>query len=506
MRKKRFIINAAITSSSSAIMNLVGISFNVYISNKVGPAGVGLFQLIMSVYGFSVTLASSGINLAATRMVADDLARKEKNATDYIMKKCLAYSAFFGFLSFILLFTMSDYLATNILNDKRTLLSLKALSISMIPIAMSSSMSGYFIAVRRVYKSASAQLFEQFVKITVSIITLELFSKKGIEYACLCMVLSGSISEIASFLYLYLLFYIDKKRYKTNKKYDNAMFSLCKIAIPVAFSAYLRSALITIEHILIPKSLKKSGLDSESSLKCYGIIHGMALPLLLFPSSVLKSFSGLLVPELSECATLGHRRQINHIISRMIKTTMLFSICVSGLYFTFADEIGYIIYKNANVGLYLRLLAPLCVVMYVDGIVDGMLKGLNQQVNSMWYNIIDSAVSVIAVITLLPRYGAGGYVAVIFISELLNAFLSLNRLIKISDFKVQFFSWILIPTVTIYTVGTLVNKFISANINAIYLIIKILFCIVFYLAMLIVFSIINLAPLKTIKRNRPASN
>jgi len=452
-----------------------------------------------------VTLASSGINLAATRMIADELAHKEKNATNYIMKKCLAYSAFFGFLSFFLLFTMSDYLATNVLNDKRTLLSLKALSISMIPIAMSSGISGYFIAVRRVYKSASAQLFEQFVKITVSIISLEIFSKKGIEYACLCMVFSGSISEIASFLYLYLLFYIDKKRYKTNKKSENALFSLCKIALPVAFSAYLRSALVTIEHILIPRSLKKSGLDSENSLKCYGIIHGMALPLLLFPSSILKSFSGLLVPELSECATLGHKRQINHIISRMIKTALLFSICLSGIFFSFADEIGYIIYKNTNVGLYLRLLAPLCVVMYVDGIVDGMLKGLNQQVNSMWYNIIDSAVSVISVIVLLPRYGAGGYIAVIYISELLNAFLSLNRLIKITDFKVQFFSWILIPTVTIYVVGTLVSTVIFTNSTIICLIVKIIFCIAFYLSILIVFSIIDLSTEKIIKQSRPSS-
>lgn len=481
MRKKRFIINAAITSSASMIMNIVGVSFNVYISNKVGAAGVGLFQLIMSVYGFSVTLASSGINLAATRLVTDELVLKEKNASDYIMKRCLLYSAFFGFLSFFLLFTLSDFLATDVLCDKRTLLSLKALSISMLPIAMSSAMSGYFIAVRRVYKSASAQLFEQFVKILLSIITLELFGKKGIEYACLSMVISGSISEIASFLYLYLLFCIDKKRYKTNYKRKNALFSLCNIALPVALSAYLRSALITTEHILIPKCLKKSGLDSDGSLKCYGTIHGMTLPLLLFPSSVLKSLSGLLVPELSECAVLGHKRQINHIISKMLKVSLMFSICVSGLFFSFADEFGNLIYKNNDVGLFIRLLAPLTVVMYVDGIVDGMLKGLNQQLHSMWYNIIDSAVSVLAVIYLLPRYGAAGYIAVIYISELLNAFLSINRLIKISDFKVKFLSWILIPSVSVYFIGMFVNQINFYNNNLQYLILKILLTITLYL-------------------------
>ena len=78
MQKRRFLINALILSVTSVLMNMVGVSFNVYISNKIGASGVGLFQLIMSIYGFSVTLASSGINLAATRLITDEIALSKK--------------------------------------------------------------------------------------------------------------------------------------------------------------------------------------------------------------------------------------------------------------------------------------------------------------------------------------------------------------------------------------------------------------------------------------------
>ena len=457
MRKKRFIFNAAIISSTSALMNLVSVSFNVYISNKVGAAGVGLFQLIMSVYGFSVTLASSGINLAATRLISDELALKDKNAASYIMKRCLIYATFFGLLSFLLLYSFSGYISDVWLGDLRTEVSLKALSISMLPIALSSAMSGYFMATRRVYKSASAQIFEQIIKIAISVLSLDFFIKKGIEYACLCMVLCGSLAEIASFCYLYLLYRIDKRRYKNKEKRKNGWTSILKIAMPVALSTYLRSALVTVEHLLIPKGLKKSGLSNESALQSYGKIHGMVLPLLLFPSAVLKSLSGLLVPELSECAILGRKRQINHIVSKMIKNALLFAICISGIFYSFADEIGDITYHSNEIGIYIRLLAPLSVIIYVDGIVDGMLKGLNQQLNSMWYNIIDSLVSILSILILLPRYGTSGYITVIYISELLNGFLSINRLIKITDFKVNFFSWIAFPSVSIYGSGTFIR-------------------------------------------------
>jgi len=504
MRKKRFLFNAAIISSTSVLMNIVGVSFNIYISNKVGAAGVGLFQLIMSVYGFSVTLASSGINLAATRLISDELALKEKNAAGYIMKRCLIYATFFGLMSFLLLYAFSGYISNVWLGDSRTELSLKALSISMLPIALSSAMSGYFMATRRVYKSASAQILEQIIKITISIISLDFFTKKGIEYACLCMVLCGSIAEISSFLYLYLLYRIDKKRYKNKNKRKNSWSSLLKIATPVALSTYLRSALVTIEHLLIPKGLKNSGLSDKSALECYGKIHGMALPIILFPSAVLKSLSGLLVPELSECAILGKKRQINHIVSKMMKNSMLFAICISGIFYSFAEDIGIVIYKSKEVSLYIRLLAPLSVIMYVDGIVDGMLKGLNQQLNSMWYNIIDSLISILSIIILLPKYGASGYIAVIYISELLNGFLSINRLIKITDFKVKFISWIALPSIFIYGSGYIVKNIFSLSSfsDVSVLVLKIVFCIIFYLSVLILSSTIDFSPLRKIRHGK----
>lgn len=493
MRKRRFLTNAAIMSATSFLINTVGISFNVYMSNKIGASGVGLFQLIMSVYGFSITLASSGINLAATRLITDEIALSKNNAASYIMKRCLFYAFCFGTLSFSLLFFGADFIAKNLLCDTRVIKSLKALSISMPPIAMSSAMSGYFMATRQIFKSSSAQIFEQAVKIFVTVSALEMYIGKGIEYACLCMIAGGSIAEISSFLFMLILYQIDKRRYSSDKIKKDTYPAIFKIALPIALSTYLRSALVTIEHLLIPRGLKKSGMDNETALKCYGTIHGMALPLLLFPSSILKSLSSLLVPEISECAALGHHRQINNIISKTLKNTLFFSIGLSGIFYCFAEEIGTIVYKSSAVTLYIRLLSPLCVIMYIDGIVDGMLKGLNQQVNSMIYNIIDSIVSIMSLLIFLPRFAGDGYIMAIYISEILNAFLSLNRLIKITDFYVDYIKWIFLPVISVYGAGSvvrLISKFFigTTPFNIIHLVFQLLSCILIYALFLFSFN------------------
>lgn len=76
---KIFMINTLILFSSSLILQVIGIVFNIYISNKIGSEALGVFTLIMSVYIFGITLASAGINIATTRVVSEELASRKWN-------------------------------------------------------------------------------------------------------------------------------------------------------------------------------------------------------------------------------------------------------------------------------------------------------------------------------------------------------------------------------------------------------------------------------------------
>ena len=53
------------------------------------------------------------------------------------------------------------------------------------------------------------------------------------------------------------------------------------VALPLAVSAYARTSLTTLEHLLIPRGLKSAGLTADRALAGYGIVHGMALPVVL---------------------------------------------------------------------------------------------------------------------------------------------------------------------------------------------------------------------------------
>ena len=108
-----------------------------------------------------------------------------------------------------------------------------------------------------------------------------------------------------------------------------------------------------------------------------------------------------------------------------------------------AGPLAQILYRSAEAGRLLRLFAPVALVLYLDALVDGMLKGVGEYRANMRYNIIDAAVGLLLVWLLLPHFGTAGYIFSIFATELLNFALSAARLSRVSAFRFQPLCWLL---------------------------------------------------------------
>ncbi len=201
-----------------------------------------------------------------------------------------------------------------------------------------------------------------------------------------------------------------------------------RLALPLAFSAYARSALSTLEHLLVPRGLKASGCTANRSLSAYGTVQGMVMPVIAFPACLLSALSELIVPELTEAQMRDDRSEITRCVRSLIKKSLGYSVTVALLLFIFGEKIGLSVYSSSEAGYYIRILSPLIPIMYLDTVVDGCLKGLGQQLWSMGINILDAALGVLLVWKLLPVYSLTGYIAIIYFNECLNLFLSIRRL------------------------------------------------------------------------------
>ena len=454
-RLSKFVKSALLLGAVSVFMRTVSVVFNAYIAANIGADGMGLFSLINSVYIFAVTLAGSGINLAVTRLVTEAMAKNCDGGIIRAVKKCVAYALCFGGGAAILLFAFSDVLATKAIGEPEVSMCFRTLSAALPFIAVSNVFSGYFYAVRRSSKSAFSGAFEQFVKIGVTVFFLGRLCPLGAEYACLAIVLGMSISEGLSFSYLLLFYLADRKKHLHPSLCDSSSCgSVVSIALPIMLSSCLRSGLVTIEHMLIPRGLEKFGAGRTESLAAYGAVSGMAMPVLLFPSALRAVFSSLIIPELSELSArsdniIKNDREICYMVRRACGAALLFGIGTAGIFVCFSKPLGLLIYKSATAGKYICMLAPLVPLMYLDMTVDGMLKGLGQQLYCMRVNILDAAVSILLVSVLLSKFGIAGYIACIYITETMNVALSVGRLLHITGARLMVFRRAVLPSLCI---------------------------------------------------------
>jgi len=483
---KVFLLNGILLTCTSLLLRSIGMFFGIYISNKIGTEAVGIYGLIMSVYMFFITLASSGINLATSRIISEQMAFCNKSGIKTATKKCINYSLFMGLLACIILFLFAPFISSYWLHSKVTSMPLRIIAISLPFLSVSSSINGYFSALRTVKKTATAQVFEQVLKIFFISFLFNYFLPSGIEYACISLVLGSTVSEIASFLLLFFFYKRDMNKntdFSINKN-ENYTKQILRITIPIAFTSYIRSGLSTLKQLLIPLQLEKSGISCEKALSQYGIINGMAMPLIMFPCTFISSFSSLLIPEFSYLNAKKNYEKINFAIDKILKFCFIFSFLIMGIFWCFSEELSNSIYEESSVSTFIKVLSPLIVLMYIDSVVDGILKGLDKQVSVMGINILDLFASITFIYFLLPIQGIKGYIIVLYISEILNGLVSLILLIKETKLKIDFNNWIFKPCLSILLLNLMFKTYTC---NSIFdLIIHILiFCICYFIAIIL---------------------
>jgi stage V sporulation protein B len=220
---------------------------------------------------------------------------------------------------------------------------------------------------------------------------------------------------------------------------------LWALLAPIYANQTLTGALRTIENVMVPACLALFTQNRTLALEQYGALKGMALPVLFFPFSFLGTLSTLLLPEITQACVQGKQQTLLYLIRRVMLLTMLPALLAGGLFYTFAYELGEVLYQSREIGFYLAVLGPLAPFMYMESMVDGVMKGINEQLSTFRYSMVDSAVRIALIAVLLPRYGMKGFLFVMLVSNLLTSLLNLHRMLHRTGLRFGWKEWLLKP-------------------------------------------------------------
>ena len=420
--------NVGLLTAANLLMRGVSMLFQVYLTARVGAAGVGLLQLILSVNLFAVTLGTSGLRVAALYLSAEAYGLRRYGGVRQAMVWCLTAGLLLSALVGGAMMAFAEPLALSVVGDLRAVLSLRLLGLTLPLSCLSMILSGCFTACGQVRTLVAVEVGDKAATVVLTMLLLQQGIAGDLAHACAAIVGGNALAAVGSVAVLLGLL----RRWLGKLDGGGAMPDMGRrllgIAGPVAVSDYLRSGLGTLEQFLIPWGLGRFGGSHTQAMADYGVIHGMVFPVLMFPCTVLYAVADVLVPELARCRAEENQRRIRHVAGRCLRQGFLYAAAVAALLWLLAMPLGQLLYRSDDAGRYLRLFAPAVVMLYLDCLVDGMHKGLGQQVYTVRVNTLTSILDVALLYLLLPRWGIAGYYVSFWVSHGVNFYLSIRRL------------------------------------------------------------------------------
>ena len=404
-KRRTYLHNAALLTGSGLVLRALGMGFRVVLAAYLGSEGMGLYQLILALYMVFVSFATAGVNVASARLAAQSLARGSGMA-ETLRGLCITALGF-GTAAMLAQSVLAGPCARYLLHDVRAETALLILAPSLPFMAVSGAVRGCFLAARRVQPNITAQLIEQLVRMAVAAAGLRVLAQWGAGYGCAAVLLGNTVSESVS------------------------------CGIMLAFAARTPEFAPRPGAPLHPYTRKElydilwpvEGSRAEAVAQ-YGSLKGMALPLLFFPFSVLGALSGLLMPEITRAHTKGDTAAMHRLIFTMLRMTGAFSLAAGAGFVLLGAPLAGFIYRDAKVGRYVQLLGFVAPFMYLESMVDGVLKGLGEQLATFRYSLFDSVFRIAAIWLVVPQYGMMGFLGVMAVSNLMTCGLNMRRMME----------------------------------------------------------------------------
>ena len=407
---RTLIRGTALLALSALTLRGVGVLFQRVLAGRIGAEGMGILQLVLTVGGFAGTLASSGVRAASLQLVAAAWGRGDRSGV-----------AAAGGAGLILL---AEPLAANLLREPRTVPALRMLGL-LLPLTMLSAvLHSSFTACGRVRELVRVELIERAITIVLTLFLLR--RARGLSAVCAAVITGSGIGAGLSACTLWRRFR------RTALRPDRLLGAeVVRLCVPLALNDYLRAGLSAVEQFLIPWGLERHG-SRHTALAAYGRISGMVFPVLWFPGELIFALAELLISELARLQAQGRTARLQALVKKSLLAVSGYAAVVFALLYGFGDALGRALFDSAAVGRELRLFAPLVLFLYVDAIVDGLQKGLGQQLFLVRYNSFTNVIDVAGLWTTVPRFGLWGYLGTYCVSHLANLFLSLRRLLIVT--------------------------------------------------------------------------
>ncbi len=420
------IVGTLILTATGFVSRIIGFFYRIYLSRLFGEEGMGIYQLLNPVLALSFSLTAAGYQTAISKLVAERTAI-DRSRSFQPMYAGLSISLPLSLLCNGIIYFFADPIAGKLLGEPRTAMMLRILSFSIPLSAVHSCINGYFYGIKKAGIPAASQLVEQLVRVaSVWLVTAYCFSI-GREPAIGVAVLGLTVGEFFSMLVSISAIALCRDPVSSvHNTLPSAVYRpLLQMALPLTANRIVLNLLQSVESVSIPAKLRLYGYDNASALSVYGVLTGMAMPLIFFPNALTGSVAVMLLPIISESYALGDIGKVRSATLRTVKYCgMMGTVCMMG-FVLLGRWMGSFLFDSTLAGHFITTLGFICPFLYLDTTLSSILQGLGMAGHIFVMNVLSLLIRLGFVLLAIPVYGITGYLWGILASQLVQTLLYL---------------------------------------------------------------------------------
>lgn len=397
----------------------IGFFYRIFLSRLFGAEGMGLYQLISPVLALSFSLTVAGMQTAISKYVAGETLTRDYRSSSLHLFAGLVLSMALSVLCAAGIYCYSDSIAVYFLMEERTAPLLRIIALSIPMATVHSCINGYFYGIRKTGVPSLCQLSEQIIRVGSVYAIYYFCQSRGmtptISFAVVGLVIGESASMLVSLIAVRAHFAnVVPKNYGPLFSADFPAFitaskGLLKLAIPLSLNRVIINFLQSIEAIFIPNRLISYGYDNATALGIYGVLTGMAMPLIFFPGAITNSICVLLLPIVSEADACNNKNTIKKAINKCIRYGFLLGILCTSVFLCTGRFLGNLLYQSSLAGSFIIILSFLCPLMYIASTLNSILNGLGKTGLTFFYSMLSLLVRLVFVFWGIPALGIHGY-------------------------------------------------------------------------------------------------
>lgn len=453
-KKESFMSGVMTLMISQIIVKIFGLVYKIYLTNRpgFGDTGNAIYNSGYQIYALLLLLSSIGIPNAISKLVSEKTSLGDYKGAHKIFKISFMLLTVIGTIGSLILFFGADFIANTILQIPEAKLTLMCISPSIVLVAMSSVIRGYFNARSNMKATGDSQALEQILKTVFTVIAVEIvahLTSNNVTLMAAGANFATTISVIGSFIYIYRFYKVRKKEIhqeiQTAEKFEEEdtkgiISSIFKISIPISLTSIVSSVNKNIDSITVVRGLKKITTEAIAKEQ-YGILAGKVDTLVALPLSFTVAFATALVPGLSSAkakndnAAIEKRVKLSLLITILIGMPCAFGLCV------FAKQILQLVFPNAAEGAnILQYISFLVVFATLAQTVNGALQGLGDFKTPVIALVIGVIVKTILNVLIIPIPGIGIIGATLSsqICQFIAFFIGFIKLKKMTKIKFDF--------------------------------------------------------------------